>query len=146
MIPMEMIAPFSFDDVEIELDSYDMETIAPFSFDEDIHDNIGTNECNAIGRSGRDAIKEEKKSSTGQEQEDREIIKTSWSSKNKPESREYILRRPPKKKPGGEEVDVVDTTTTTSWTSSWKTSKTVPAKFSAASSTSEGPVQTVCNN
>ena len=60
--------------MEMELDSYDMEMVAPFSFDEDIHDKIGTNECNTIGRSGEDVIKEEKKSSTGRE--DREIIKT----------------------------------------------------------------------
>ena len=47
-----MVAPFSFGGVEMELDLYGMETVTPFSFDEDIHDNIGTNECNTIGRSG----------------------------------------------------------------------------------------------
>ena len=64
---MKMVAPFSFDDVEIEFDLYDVETVAPFSFDEDIHNNIGANKCNTIGRSGGDVIKEEKKPSTGRE-------------------------------------------------------------------------------
>ena len=64
---IETVAPFSFEDVEMEFDSYDMETVGPFSFDEDIHNNTGTNECNTIGRSGGDVIKEEKKPSTGRE-------------------------------------------------------------------------------
>ena len=68
-------------------------------------------ECNRIGRSEGGVIKEKKKSSTGRK--DREIIKGSWSSKDKVGSGEYILRRPPKK-PGGEETDEVDTPTTIS--------------------------------
>ena len=52
-------------DMEMELDSYDMEMVVPISSDEDIHDKIGTNECNKFGRSGGDVIKEEEKASTG---------------------------------------------------------------------------------
>ena len=54
------------------------------------------------------------RSSTGREK--REIVKSGWSSKNKVESGEYILRQPPKK-PIREEADNVDTTTTASWAS-----------------------------
>ena len=98
-------------DMEMELDSYDMEMVVPISSDEDIHDKIETNECNKFGRSGGDVIKEEEKASTGQE--DREIIKNSWSSKGKVESGEYVLSWPPKK-PGGKEADEVGSTTTIS--------------------------------
>ena len=69
-----------------------------------------------------------------------------------------VLRRPPKK-PVEKEADEVDTTTTISQasvtsleyttqtsTNSWKTAKTVAATISAASSTLEGLVQTICNS
>ena len=84
--------------LEMELDPYNMEMVAPFLFDKDVHNKIKTNECITICRSGGDVIKEEKRSSTGRE--DRETTKTSWSSKDKVESGEYILHRP-SKKPGG---------------------------------------------
>ena len=80
---------FALFDTIIELDLCDMEMVTPFSFDEDIHDKSGTNEYNTTGRGEGDVIKEEMESSTGRE--DREIIKTSWSSKDKVESGEYIL-------------------------------------------------------
>ena len=38
-------------DMETEINSQDVEAVALFSFNEDIHDKIGTNECNKIGRS-----------------------------------------------------------------------------------------------
>ena len=72
--------------MEMELESYDMEMAAPFSFNKDIDDKIGTNKWNTIDRSEEDAIKEEKKTSTGRE--DKDIIKNSWSSKSKVESGE----------------------------------------------------------
>ena len=81
--------------------------VAPFSFDKDIHDKSGTNECNKIGRSGGDLIKEEEKALTGQE--DKEINKNSLSSKDKVERGIYVPSCLPKK-PGGEEADEVDTT------------------------------------
>ena len=81
--------------------------VAPFSFDEDIHDKIGTNGCNKIGRNGGDLIKEEEKAVTGRE--DKEINKNSLSSKDKVKSGMCVPSRPPKK-PGGEEADEVDTT------------------------------------
>ena len=62
-------------DVEMEFDSYDMEMVSPFSFGKDIHDEIGTNKCSTISRSGGDVVEKEKKFATGRE--DREIIKTS---------------------------------------------------------------------
>ena len=102
--------------------------------------------------------KEEKNSSTVRE--DREIIKTSWSSNGKVRSGEYILCRP-SKKPGGEETDEVDATTTMSRASvttleyttqtstnslkTVKTAKAAPATISAASSTWEEHVQTGSN-
>ena len=67
---------------------FDMEIVVPLYFYEDIPDEIGTNEHNTFGRSGgEDIIKEKEKSSTGQE--GREIIKTSWGSKDKVK-KEYI--------------------------------------------------------
>ena len=96
---------FALFDTNMELNSYDMEMVALLSFDKDIHNKIGTKECNTIGRSEGDVIKEEKMSSTVLK--DREIIKTSWSSKDKVGSGEYLLCQPPKK-PGGEEADEVD--------------------------------------
>ena len=48
---------FALFDTNMELDSYDMGMVAPFSFDEDVHDKIGTNECNTIGRIKGDIIK-----------------------------------------------------------------------------------------
>ena len=72
---------FAWFDRNMEIDPYDMEMVAPFSFDKDIHDKIGTNECNTVGRSGGDVIKEEKKSSIGKE--DREITKTNRGSNDK---------------------------------------------------------------
>ena len=135
-------------DVEMRSDSDDMEGVALFSFDEDIdedtHDKIGTNECNKVGRSGGELIKEKVLS-----------IKNSWSSKDKVESGEYVLSRPPKK-PGGEETDEVDTTTisrasvttldlytTQTSTNSLKTAKTAPLTISEASSTRKGHDQAV---
>ena len=47
--------------MEMVINLQDVEVVAPFSFNKDIHDKIGTNECNNIGRSGRDIIKEEEK-------------------------------------------------------------------------------------
>ena len=78
-----------------------------FSFDEDIHDKIGTNECNKIGRNGEDLIKEEENAVTGRE--DKDINKNSLSSKDKVESGIYVPSRPPKKL-GGKEADEADTT------------------------------------
>ena len=46
---------------EMEINLQDMEVAAPFSFDEDIHNKIGTNECNKIGS----LIKEEEKAIIG---------------------------------------------------------------------------------
>ena len=94
--------------MEMEINSQDVEVVAPFFFDEDIHDKSGTNECNKIGRSGGDLIKEEEKALTGQE--DKEINKNSLSSKDKVGSGVYVPSRPPKN-PGGKEVDEVDTAT-----------------------------------
>ena len=54
-------------DMEMEINLQDMEVVAPFSFDEDIHDKIVTNECNKIGRSRGDLIKEEEKALIGWE-------------------------------------------------------------------------------
>ena len=67
--------------METEFDLSDMEMAAPFSFNEDIHDKIGTNECNIIGRSGGDVIKEEKKSAIGRE--DREITKSAGAARTR---------------------------------------------------------------
>jgi len=63
----------------MELDSDDMEMVLPFSFDENIHDKIGTNGCNTIGRSGGDVTKKEENASTGRES--REIIKTAGAAR-----------------------------------------------------------------
>ena len=68
--------------------------VAPFSFDKDIHDKIGTNECNKIGRSGGDLIKKEENAVICREE--REINKNSLSSKDKVESGVYVPRHPPK--------------------------------------------------
>ena len=97
--------------MKMEINSQDMEVVAPFSFDEDIQDKIWTKECNKIGRSRGNLIKEEEKALTGQK--DKEINKNSLSSKDKVESWVYVLSRLPKK-PGGKEADKVDTTTTMS--------------------------------
>ena len=67
--------------MEMELESHDMEMVVPISSDEDIHDKIGTNECNKFGRSGGDVIKEEEKASTGQE--DRGSIKTAGAARTR---------------------------------------------------------------
>ena len=69
------------------------------SFDmEIIHNKIGTNKRNQIGRSRGDLIKEKEKTVIGWE--DREINENSLSSKDKVESGVYVPIRPPKK-PGG---------------------------------------------
>ena len=68
-------------DVEMEVESYDVEMVVSISSDEDIHDKIGTNECNKFGRSRGNVIKEEEKAPTGQE--DNGSIKNSWNSKEK---------------------------------------------------------------
>ena len=60
-------------DMELELDLYHMKMIVPISSDEESHKKIGTNKCNNFGRNRGDVIKEEEKTSTGQE--DRERIK-----------------------------------------------------------------------
>ena len=75
-----------------------MKLVAPFSFDEDIHDKIGTNECNKFGRSGGDIIKKKEKALTGRE--DKEMNKNSLNSKDKVENGVYVPSRPPTK-PGG---------------------------------------------
>ena len=93
-------------DMEMDIKSHDMEVVASFSFDGDIHDKIGTNQCNKIDRSGRDRIKEEENSLKGRE--DKETNKNSLSSKDTVESGICVPSRPPKK-PGGEEADEVDT-------------------------------------
>ena len=108
-------------DIAMDLYSYDMEMVVPISSDEYIQDKIGTNKCNEFGSSGGDI----KKASKGQE--GREIIKNSWSSKDKVKSGEYVLSRPPKK-PGGKEADdgVTATTISLGTTSTLeKTSKTI---------------------
>ena len=84
-----------------------MKVVAPFSFDKNIHDKIGSNECDKFGRSGGDVIEEEEKALTGRE--DKEINKNSSSSKDKVESGVYVPSRLPKK-PAGKEADEVDTT------------------------------------
>ena len=83
----------------------------PIFSDKDIHDKIGTNECNKFGKHGGDVSKEEEKASSGRE--DREVVKNSWSSKDKVESGEYMLSKPPEK-PGRKEVDMVDITSSMS--------------------------------
>ena len=93
--------------VEMEMYSHDMEVVAPFSFDEDIHNKIGTNECNKCGKSEGDLTKGEEKALA--DREDKEINKKSLSSKDKVESGVYVPSRPPKK-PGEKDVDEMDTT------------------------------------
>ena len=66
-------------DVEMEGVSYVVEMVVSNSSDEDIHDKIGTNECNKFGRSQGNVIKEAEKASTGQE--DKGSINNSWNSK-----------------------------------------------------------------
>ena len=100
-------------DMEIESDSYDLEMVVRCYFYEDIHDKIRRNKCNKFGRSGGDDVIKGGGGEALTGQEDREIIKTSWSSKDKVESGEHILRRP-LKTPGGGEAEEVDTTTTIS--------------------------------
>ena len=88
-------------------------------------------------------------------------LKNSWSSKDKVESGEYVLRRSPKKTEG-KEVDDADAATTIpqisdttlayitkTTTNSLKDAKTSPLTVSAASSMWVGQVQTVskcCKN
>ena len=71
------------------------------SFDMEMNINLHDMEVVAI-------IKEEEKALTCQE--DKEVNKTSLSSKDKVESGVYVPSRPPKK-PGGKEADEVDITT-----------------------------------
>ena len=55
-----------------------MKVVAPFSFDKNIHDKIGSNECDKFGRSGGDVIEEEEKALT--DREDRATFTSCWES------------------------------------------------------------------
>ena len=84
----------------MDFKSHDMEVVAPFSFDKDIHDKIGTNQCNKFGRSGGNLIKEEEKVLTGRK--DKEIHKNTLSSKDKVESGVCICAEQTAKEAGRE--------------------------------------------
>ena len=72
-----------------------MEVVSLVSFNENIHDKIGTNECNKFGRSGGDIIKKKEKALTGRE--DKEMNKNSLNSKDKVEKGVHVPSRPPTK-------------------------------------------------